>query len=494
MDSTGQPITLAVPEKLLRKLTRDAWFAAAGRARRSRAHTGWFDTDRFDLHRLGIRLSVIEAGGNSIQRVAMADGTEQLSAFRGGFNFWSIDPYKARRQLDKALRHGLSPVFETHCVVRNWELLPPECGPVRAKLIQGFQIQGGNQHPFCELHLAPSDPGGCGHFLVARRLIEALGLREEPAAAEERGFGLAQGRQNNPVTAGPSPVLPGQSCAQALCAIARDCTWQFRLNEAGANGSNDPEYVHQMRVALRRLRSGLRAFATLLPAGIQERFAPHLRAIGAALGTARDWDVTVEELILPLVRAHPGDARLARLAEEATLLRDAARARCTAALQEGAHRRVFADLLAYLHCEWQGEIEDPPPRLEDFAAQRLEWLHRKVEKAAKGASAEDVPTLHRLRITIKRLRYSLEFFAPLFPEADVRRYLNRMKSLQEDLGRLNDLANAYPRLAHCADENPSMAEGVAFAHGWYAQQLGTLLRRIPGEIGPLAKQRRFWLK
>jgi adenylate cyclase len=186
--------------------------------------------------------------------------------------------------------------------------------------------------------------------------------------------------------------------------------------------------------------------------------------------------------------------RLARLVEEATVLRDAARARCTAALQEGAHHRAFADLLAYLHCEWQGEFEDPPPRLEDFAVQRLEWLHRKVAKAAKAASAEDVPTLHRLRIAIKRLRYSLEFFAPLFPEADVRRYLNRMKSLQEDLGRLNDLANAYPRLAHCADENPSMAEGVAFAHGWYAQQLGTLLRRIPGEIGPLARQRRFWLK
>jgi CHAD domain-containing protein len=152
----------------------------------------------------------------------------------------------------------------------------------------------------------------------------------------------------------------------------------------------------------------------------------------------------VEELILPVVRAHPGDARLAG---EATLLRDAARARRTVALQGAAHHRVFADLLAYLHCEWRGETEDPPPRLEDFAVQRLEWLHRKVEKAAKGASAEDVPTLHRLRIAIKRLGYSLEFFAPLFPEADVRRYRNRMKSLQEDLGRLNDLANAYPRLA-----------------------------------------------
>jgi adenylate cyclase len=257
---------------------------------------------------------------------------------------------------------------------------------------------------------------------------------------------------------------------------------------------DDAEYVHQMRVALRRLRSALRAFAPLLPPDVLERFVPQLRSIAAALGTARDWDVTLEELIVPVVQAHPDDVRLARLAEQATALRDGARARCAATLETGAHHRVFADLLAYLHCEWQGGVGNPTPSLEDFAVQRLAWLHKKIEKAARGASAEDIPTLHRLRIATKRLRYCLEFFAPVFPASDVRRYLKGMKNLQEDLGRLNDLANAYPRLAHCADENPAMAEGVAFSHGWYAHQLSALLQRIPAEIQPLAKQRPFWLK
>jgi CHAD domain-containing protein len=217
-----------------------------------------------------------------------------------------------------------------------------------------------------------------------------------------------------------------------------------------------------------------------------------LKAIAASLGTARDWDVTVVELIRPVVDAHPDDQRLARLAQETALQRDAARVRCMRAVNDHTHHRVLAELRAYLNCEWPSADQESAPSLEAFALQRLDWLHRKVDKAAKGATADDVPTLHRLRIAIKRLRYSLEFFGPLLIRADLRRYLDRMKALQEDLGRLNDLANAYPRLAQCAAENPSIAEGVAFAHGWYSHQLGELLRRIPGEIEQLAKLRRFW--
>jgi CHAD domain-containing protein len=494
VDAAGQVITLAVPEKLLRKVSRHPWFATAGRPRRSRAHTVWFDTERFDLRQLGIRLSVIEAGGKSIQRVEADDGSEQLTGYRGSFNFWGIEPTKRRLQLDRALRRGLSPAFEAHSLVRVWDLSAPDCGPVQAKLLQGSLGRDGKEQPFSELQLFPREPGGVGHYRVAQQLIAEFGLRREALPVEERGFDLALARDRLAVTAGPSPLLPGQSCVEALRAIAGDCVAQFLANEAGALAARDSEYVHQMRVAMRRLRSGLRAFATLLPADFDARFTPELRAIAGALGAARDWDVTLEELILPVAQAHPEDERLKRLAQESAMLRDAARARCVATLGEGGHHRVLADLLAFLHCEWQGQADEPTPNLESFAAARLDWLHRKMEKATKGATADDVPTLHRLRIAIKRLRYSIEFFEPLFAEAEVRRYLFRMKDLQTDLGRLNDLANAYPRLAQCAADHPGMAEGVAFAHGWYAHQLAGLLRRIPQEIAPLGKLRRFWQK
>jgi adenylate cyclase len=145
-----------------------------------------------------------------------------------------------------------------------------------------------------------------------------------------------------------------------------------------------------------------------------------------------------------------------------------------------------------VQCEWRPTADSQPQALARFAAECLDALHRKAAKTAKRASTQDIPSLHRLRIAIKRLRYTVEFFAPLFPRKAVRAYLGRMMVLQEDLGLLNDVANAELRLADCATKNPATAEGVAFVHGWYATRLSALLQRIPGEIATLTKLRRFW--
>lgn len=210
------------------------------------------------------------------------------------------------------------------------------------------------------------------------------------------------------------------------------------------------------------------------------------------LGATRDWDVILEELILPVAQTRTDDPRLVRLADETTVLRDAARARCKAALEQCEQHRLLAEIVAYVQCEWRPAEGSQLPELAQFAAECLDALHRKAAKTAKRASTQDMPSLHRLRIAIKRLRYTLEFFAPLFPRKAVRTYLGRMMALQEDLGLLNDVANAELRLADCATKNPALAEGVAFVHGWYAIRLSELLQRIPAEIAILTKLRRFW--
>ncbi len=492
MESPERYVTLAVPENLARKLARHALFAAPGR--RSRSRITWFDTDRFDLCTRNISLCLIDAGTARIQRVATGAEDEYLAAYGPDFDFSGIPEDDLRRRLRRAARRGLVPAFETQAIVSTWQLSQAGGKAVLAQLARG-ELRGGERVlRISELRLSAVDPQDCDHFRVARELIADLGLRVEPATLEVRGLRLARNELPQPVKSSSSPVSPEQSCADALRAIALACVAQFQRNEGGASGANDPEYVHQMRVAMRRLRSALRAFAPLLPAEVQTRFIPPLRTLAAALGAARDWDVTLEELILPVAQTQPDDARLATLVAAATQLREEARAQCAAALAAGSHHLLLAELLAYLHCDWPGAVGEEQPLLGQFAARRLDALHRKVAKAAKRASADNIPALHRLRIAIKRLRYTLEFFAPLFSRKAVRAYLGRMEKLQEDLGLLNDLANAYPRLADCAVRNPAMAEGVAFAHGWYATRLAELLQRIPGEVRPLAKQKRFWMR
>jgi CHAD domain-containing protein len=485
-----QGITLTVPQELVRTLVRHPLFAAAHAAPRRKSHVAWFDSERFELSRADIGLCLVDAGRSRLQRVSLADGAECVSSFGSDFDFLGIASDKARARLERAQRRGLRIAFETRVYVRNWSLALAPDAALTARLAQGELRSGERVLPLCELQLVPARADDTTAFCVARDLIADLGLRVQPAALEERGLRLARDSAPQPARSGASPVTPQQDCAAALRAIVDDCIEQFRRNEPGALASDDPEYIHQLRVSIRRMRSALRAFAPLIPAAVAQRFVPGLHDLAGELGGARDWDVLLEELILPVARTQAGDPRLTRLADEGSALREAARAQCRAALARGAHHRLLAGFAAHVHCDWRPD--EPTPELVRFAAQRLEVLHRKAAKAARGAGAQDIATLHRLRIAIKRLRYTVEFFAPLFARKAVRNYLGRMASLQEDLGVLNDLANAELRLADCARENPVLAEGVAFVHGWYATRLTALLQRIPAELAVLGTLQRYW--
>jgi CHAD domain-containing protein len=492
MRSFQQDITVDVPPERVRKLTHHPLFAASGAGSRKKLRSVWFDTDRFDLYQSGISLCLVDAGRTRLQQVSLADGDDYVSGFVGDFDFLGITADKARAKLERAQRRGLGLAFEIQALERRWTLTLGDGQSVLARLVRGELRSGPRVQALCELWIEATEGTDGSHFCVARDLIAAFGLQVQPLPIEERGLRLARNLTLEPVRAAASPIVPQHDCVAALQAIVNACSEQFLRNEPGALASDDPEYVHQMRVAMRRLRSALRAFAPLIPAAAQQRFIPGLRALAVELGATRDWDVILEELILPVAQTRTDDPRLAILADETTALRDAARAHCKAALEKGEQHRLLAEIVAYVQCEWRPAEGPHLPELVQFAADCLDALHRTAAKTAKRARAQDIPSLHRLRIAIKRLRYTVEFFAPLFPRKAVRAYLDRMMALQEDLGLLNDVANAELRLADCATKNPALAEGVAFVHGWYATRLSELLQRIPGEIAILTKLRRFW--
>jgi len=80
---------------------------------------------------------------------------------------------------------------------------------------------------------------------------------------------------------------------------------------------------------------------------------------------------------------------------------------------------------------------------------------------------------HRLRIQIKKLRYSLEFFRPLYSERDIHTHLQRLAEVQERFGRFNDLATATRLIAQCdaaapADHAVAVARAGGLIVGWHA--------------------------
>ncbi len=127
--------------------------------------------------------------------------------------------------------------------------------------------------------------------------------------------------------------------------------------------------------------------------------------------------------------------------------------------------------------------------LIDFAESRLRRLRKKVLALAAAARIDNPSSLHALRIGIKRLRYALEFFAPLASPKAMRRMLAHLTTLQNTLGQINDLASAGDLLMNCADDDSRLREAVTLIGGWHGPRHQKLLSAVPAGLKHLGNLR-----
>jgi len=234
-----------------------------------------------------------------------------------------------------------------------------------------------------------------------------------------------------------APALRGATPRAAFRAVSHAILEQIELNARGDLLSDDPEFLHQLRVGLRRLRAALRAFRDVLPSKSTKRLKRSLRKLSPKLGAARDWDVLVARL--EAQRASP------ELLRKAQARRAAARRVARRALVS----KGFAGIGAGVRGLAASESRAP---LGQFAAAALERAHRKLVTQAHGADWSAASERHALRIRVKRLRYSCEFFAPAFPAKRVTPYIAALKALQDILGELNDVAVGRQLLGFAGEE------------------------------------------
>ena len=206
-----------------------------------------------------------------------------------------------------------------------------------------------------------------------------------------------------------APPPSARATPSALFAAVQETALaQIAANRAGVLRSEDPEYLHQLRVGLRRLRAALRAFRALLPKKGAERLARRTRRAMRKLGDARDWDVFIAWL--------ESEAPPRALLHAARRQRDRAKAAARAAIS----RMELEPLAAKRHSK----------PVKAFAAASLGRLEGKARKQARRMDWHDAGERHVLRIRVKRLRYASEFFG---------RRRGGLERLQDVLGELNDV-------------------------------------------------------
>ena len=221
-----------------------------------------------------------------------------------------------------------------------------------------------------------------------------------------------------PAKAVPVTLYPHWTLDEALRQLVRACLEQFNANAPGAANARNVEFLHQARIALRRMRSALRL------AGPADEAAKRLRAelkwLSGTLGAARDWDVLLDDTLPPVGRAYapPGTADPEAAREMARLLNAARRRRAKArggmreALDSARHAALIGDIE-----HWVAEGPAAPNVafvLPDFAAAQVRKLHKRLLRDAATLAGGGTPAeRHRTRISAKRLRYAVEFFGSL---------------------------------------------------------------------------------
>jgi CHAD domain-containing protein len=272
------------------------------------------------------------------------------------------------------------------------------------------------------------------------------------------------------------------SAEEAFIAIVKACL-EYLGSNLPATRAGQVEGVHQMRVALRRLRSCLRVFRPLIPKEASADLIAEIRCLNGFLGPARDWGVFMEEGLNPICARFPARRRLKTLHRQAEAIRQAHYQALHRCLDDPRYHRLILRLYSWLAVKpWrQGMSETQQEGLDqpivNFATPILKQAHRRVVKRGKIFAELDTEDRHALRIRIKRLRYALEFFSSLYPGQSVRAYRNALTRLQDTLGVLNDIA-AVDRLLDEANLRPA-APTRQLIEGWYACKLDIYEQRFP---------------
>ena len=320
-------LKLAVAEDRHGALLRHPALAAATSREQHQLVSIYYDTGRMALRRAGILLRLRKHGASWQQTVKRQDESlggltrrpEWHAPYLNHFDFAHVDDAELRDWLQRDKIAGrLAAVFETNIRRTVWQLDVGTETRLLVKLDRGWIAANGRRDTISELELQLISGSVDSLYALALQLAQRQALPPLLLSKAERGYRLFRNTPRAPVKAGEVPIDAADTPLAAFRLIAQDCLAHLQLNHEGAVRSDDAEYVHQMRVATRRLRAALRMFAPVLPDGFAEQLAPPMRELMRALGQARDFDVLMAEIVVPVANALPDEPRLTDLASAVT--------------------------------------------------------------------------------------------------------------------------------------------------------------------------------
>jgi len=496
-DDAGQPADEAVRGAL------GGRFAVASAGRPRTARRAWLDTFDWRLHRAGCTLEHV-TGPRPAELVLSGPGGTQLSQQASGLSWPALagelpaGPVRDRLEALCGIR-ALLPVARAVSTVQELRVLNSD-----AKTVAwiGLDRTAARQPVATRLPARLRVAAVRGYQPEAERVVRLLaglpGAEAGPAASPLDAALAAAGRRAEDYSSKLAIHLsPGMAAEAALRDVLLALLDTLEANVPGTIRDTDTEFLHDLRVAVRRTRSALKLAGDVLPAGLRERFGAEFKWLGDLTTPTRDLDVYLlgyQDMAASLVSAKAAELtpfhahlRAQRAAEYRKLVRGLRSARFSRLT--GEWRAVLTGSPAAPAGRAQQRTGRKQPRqprhrgqrAAALAAGRIGRAHRRALRQGQAITPDSPPEqLHDLRKRCKELRYLLEIFASLYDPRDHQRVVKDLKGLQDCLGEFQDRQVQQEEIREFATQMMG-EEGVPvtalLAMGELAGQLGHSQRR-----------------
>jgi CHAD domain-containing protein len=443
----GQPPIPALPAS--------GGFSLARADRRATLRRTWLDTFDWRLYRAGLTLEqVSRAGGGAELRLTGRDGAlitaEPLPAGRGrALPRWPLQiaglpAGPLAEQLAGVIGvRALLPVAKATSVLAEQRALNGDDKTVAR--VSADQMSVTFPAPAVlepRLAVCPVRGYQAQADRLAAQLAALPGVSTDgppPLESALAAAGRRAGDYSGRIDVDLDPAMPAQG---AMALVLTALLGTLEANVPGTIADTDTEFLHDLRVAVRRSRSALKLAGQVLPPGTRARFAPEFKWLGDLTTLTRDLDVYLlglPAMTAALIGAPPSD--LDPFGEHLRRSRAQARRDLLRGLRSARFARLRQDWRGVLEAAAQRPRRKPPAAdlAADLAAASIAAAHRKVLAGGAAITPDSPPErLHDLRKRCKELRYALEIFASLHAPDAQWRAVKELKGLQDCLGEYQD--------------------------------------------------------
>lgn len=430
----------------LKRLT--AHPALAGAPERVSLSTVYFDTPDGDLRAAGLSLRVRRKAGKYVQTLKRTRSSDLFDR-----DEWEAETSRFAPNLSLLADTPVAELLDENAMAlraqfslkvnRQIHLVQDGDTVIEVSVDRGEVHAGDLMEPLLELELELKEGSPERLYAFAETLFAIAPIRLSFDTKSDRGHRLVSGALGDARKAEALSLTPKMSTQTAFRCIARACLVQLAGNTQALHRERRPEALHQARIALRRLRSAMSVFRSILRDGAYAGVRAELKWAAGELDLARDLDVFIGG-----VEAAPDAPGKTPYLKRLSLSRGKAYDQGLAALDTPRFAKLLLDAALWVETgEWtrhpepeQAAAREQP--VADFACRVLDDRRRRLKRVGKGLEGQDPEARHQVRIEAKKLRYAAEFLENAFPDAAKRRrrFIEALKALQDALGALNDIA------------------------------------------------------